>query len=411
MIKSLKDVIITDPTDQDVYKYSMKNFMFSQNLLRDRVEFQFFNRGKTKFPKGFAQALQYQINAFAELKYTPEMIQHISVTMPWLRPEFVDCYLPTFRYKPEIVHIKQDGESLSLIIDGAWGDVSDWETQLMAVGSELLSFMNGTEYDNRVMCEKARQIHNAQKFSEIKRIGAKVIDYGMRRRYSKDNQGKMLDQFISIAPECLLGTSNLMFAREKNLTPCGTYAHELVQYMGAKYGPLMANRMLLGKWVEVYNGALGIALPDTYTTDVFLNDFDLFYAKLYDGVREDSSPDPCSYQEKIIAHYEKLKIDSTSKQIVHSNGIDSIELIEKLQTHSKGKIKIGFGIGTWLTNDVYYKQIENPLKPVNWVIKMTAAYPLNRGKQYTVKLSDTPGKVTSVSPETVDLYKRTLNIR
>ena len=409
MIKDLKDIIITDPTDQDVYKYSMKNFMFCQNLLRDRVEFCFFNRGKTKFPKGFAQALQYQINAFAELKYTTEMIQHIAITMPWLNPEFVDCYLPTFRYKPEIVYIEQTpNDNLIIIIDGAWGDVTDWETQIMAVGSELLNFMNGLEDNPNIKSKKQRTFDNHIKFSEFNRIGAKVIDYGMRRRYSKDNQSEMLNDFIEFAPDCLLGTSNLMFAREKNLSPKGTYAHELVQYMGAKYGPLMANRELLGKWVEVYHGALGIALPDTYTTDVFLKDFDLFYSKLYDGVREDSAPNPIVYQDKMIKHYEKLNIDPKSKQIVHSNGIDSIELVETLINHRKGDIKIGFGIGTWLTNDIYH--INGGMKPVNWVIKMTAAYPFNREKQYTVKLSDTPGKVTSINPETVDLYKRILNL-
>ena len=46
-----------------------------------------------------------------------------------------------------------------------------------------------------------------------------------------------------------------------------------------------ANALALANWVDVYDGHLGIALTDTYTTDNFFSSFDTQYAKLFDGLR------------------------------------------------------------------------------------------------------------------------------
>ena len=42
--------------------------------------------------------------------------------------------------------------------------------------------------------------------------------------------------------------------------------------------------------------------------DAFLRDFDLYFAKLFDGLRHDSG-DPLEWAEKAIAHYQRLGID------------------------------------------------------------------------------------------------------
>ena len=40
-------------------------------------------------------------------------------------------------------------------------------------------------------------------------------------------------------------------------------------FHGAMYGYDQANYLALENWVNVYDGELGIALSDTYTSDVF----------------------------------------------------------------------------------------------------------------------------------------------
>ena len=58
----------------------------------------------------------------------------------------------------------------------------------------------------------------------------------------------------------------------------------------------------LEDWVQEYRGDLGIALTDVVGMDAFLADFDLYFAKLFDGLRHDSG-DPVVWGEKALAHY------------------------------------------------------------------------------------------------------------
>jgi nicotinate phosphoribosyltransferase len=134
----------------------------------------------------------------------------------------------------------------------------------------------------------------------------------------------------------------------------------------------------LENWVQEYRGKLGIALSDTIGIDAFLRDFDLYFAKLFDGLRQDSG-DPYEWTEKIIHHYKKLGIEPMTKTAVYSDGLTfekSLDLYHKF----KDEIKTSFGIGTYLTNDT-------PMKAPQIVIKMTKC----NGKP-VAKVSDSPGK-------------------
>jgi nicotinate phosphoribosyltransferase len=184
--------------------------------------------------------------------------------------------------------------------------------------------------------------------------------------------------------------------------------HELVMYMGAKYGPIMANTILMKEWVDVYQGGLGIYLTDTYTTQHFLRGFDLLNSKLWDGVREDSAPDTDKYVDGIIAHYQKLRIDPTTKIIVHSNGICDLDRLIHMQKYRRNDIRRSFGVGTWLSHDVYTE--DSGIKPMDWVIKMTHVY-VNDKKKYCVKLSDIPEKMTYTDHGTLQYYQQELGLK
>ena len=51
--------------------------------------------------------------------------------------------------------------------------------------------------------------------------------------------------------------------------------------------------------------------------DAFLRDFDLFFCKLFDGVRHDSG-DPFEWGEKLIAHYHRMRIDPHTKVMLRT---------------------------------------------------------------------------------------------
>jgi len=182
----------------------------------------------------------------------------------------------------------------------------------------------------------------------------------------------------------IVGTSNVHFAMKYGIKPIGTMAHEWISAHGALYGYKMANHRASEAWSDVYQGELGIYLPDTFTTDVFLRSFDLKKAKLYDGVRHDSGC-PFEFGEKIIAHYEKMGIDPMSKTIIFSDGNDNHQLIDDIQNQFNGRIKISFGIGTWLSFDI------DGLEALKMVIKMVRIK-IHGEWVDVVKLSDNVGK-------------------
>ncbi len=113
-------------------------------------------------------------------------------------------------------------------------------------------------------------------------------------------------------PEYFKGTSNVLLAWKYNLTAIGTMAHEYLQtFQGVGVQLKEFQKKALEVWVQEYRGDLGIAVTDVVGMDAFLADFDLYFAKLFDGVRHDSG-DPILWGEKAIAHYEKLKVTSCS---------------------------------------------------------------------------------------------------
>jgi nicotinate phosphoribosyltransferase len=185
------------------------------------------------------------------------------------------------------------------------------------------------------------------------------------------------------------------------LKAIGTQAHELYMVIAALFGYRMANKITMEKWIEIFRGDLGIALSDTFTTDVFLQSFDKKFAKLFDGVRQDSG-DPIEQAEKIVKHYDSLGIDPTTKTIVFSDSLN-LDKVATIHEWCKGKIKDAYGIGTFLTNDV-------GVKPLNFVIKLTAVQGCTGEWLPTVKLSDTPGKHTGPKDE-VELCKNVLRIK
>jgi nicotinate phosphoribosyltransferase len=147
----------------------------------------------------------------------------------------------------------------------------------------------------------------------------------------------------------------------------------------------------LEAWVQEYRGDLGTALTDVVGMDAFLSDFDLYFAKLFDGLRHDSG-DPVLWGEKALAYYDKQRIDAHAKRLVFSDGLD-IPTALHLHSHFADRVQTGFGIGTNLTNDL-------GLKPLNIVMKLVSC-----NGQPTAKLSDTPGK-TLCNDETFLAYLR-----
>jgi len=386
-------MIIKSILDTDLYKLTMQQAIM-QKFPYAGARFKFINRGKHNFSASFVKILLEEIKEMSSLTLEKEEKDFLKKECPFLTPVYLD-FLSSFKYNSNEVFIDYNDRTkdLEVSISAPWYRSVLWEVPLMAIISELY---NREEHPHYVYNSK----YDASKFRKLKEENIIFADFGTRRRLNYSNQNRILD--IAISTNSIIGTSNVHFAHKKDLKPIGTHAHEWFMYHGAIYGYKQANKLALQNWADVFKGDLGIALSDTYTSDVFFDNFDIASSKLFDGVRHDSGC-PYDFGAKTIAHYKKYNIDPKTKTIVFSDNLNSQKVIDLKNTFSNN-INCSFGIGTNLTNDI------KNVSPMNIVIKMTECTE-HSGKEWipTVKLSDDKGKHTGY-PKNIEFCKQSLGI-
>ncbi|WP_418537988.1 nicotinate phosphoribosyltransferase [Odoribacter laneus] len=378
-------MIIQDFIDNDLYKFTTMNAI-QKKFPEAEVAYRFINRGETLFPIGFAERLRQEVEAMASLSLSEEAERFMRRRCYYFDAVFFDL-LKGFRFDPKEVEIQQEGGELKVEIRGLWYRTVLWEVPLMAIISEL--YFQMTVQTPQGIAEKA--IKKAQAFVDL---GAELSEFGTRRRFSFEVQDRVVGILKQYMGSLLNGTSNVYLALKHNLTPMGTHPHEWFMYHGAHYGYRAANELALANWVDVYDGYLGIALTDTYTSTNFFGSFTTKYAKLFDGLRWDSG-DPFEFTEQAIRHYRLHRVDPRTKTIVYSDALD-LEGVKKIREFVKGRVHDVYGIGTYLTNDV-------GVNPLNMVIKLFECRPQKCPFFIpTVKLSDAKGKHTG-NPEEIAL--------
>ncbi len=316
----------------------------------------------------------------------------------YLKPNYIDM-LRGYRYDPKQVKIRQVGGQLFVSVKSSrplWYITVLWEVPLLSMISELYFDMMGQPPikvvpGGDVLDWKGKLDYKLRRMSDA---GCVVSDFGSRRRHSFMVHDHVVKTLAGV--KCCAGTSNVHLAMKYNLTPIGTMAHEWIMAHACMYGYRRATAESLKAWVKVYSGELGIALPDTFTTEVFLRDFNVMYAKLFDGARHDSGEWKW-FTDLMIAHWKSLRIDPATKAVVYSDRLDD-DLAIEIQKYAGGLVLPRYGIGTYMTNDV-------GRIPLNIVIKMTKC-----DGRPAVKLSDSPGKYLGL-PEAISHCKYDLQLQ
>ncbi|MGL5234579.1 MAG: nicotinate phosphoribosyltransferase, partial [Empedobacter falsenii] len=386
--------IIKSIIDNDFYKFTMQ-FGVTKLYPDVMARYKFINRGEHQFPEGFAEELQKEINAMASLALTKDEKDFFTTNCPYLSPAYLD-FLQGYRYDPNEVKITQNGADVEVHVEGYWYRTILWEVPILCLISEIFyKLTNAQRISNEEITKRT-----SDKVDLYNRLGVTVAEFGTRRRHSYEVHDVVMKELTNHKGKSFVGTSNVHFAHKYGVKPIGTHAHEWFMFHGARYGFKIANSISLDRWVKVYYGDLGIALTDTYTSDVFFGQFDKKLSKLFDGVRHDSG-DPIEFGEKTIAHYEKMGINPLFKTIIFSDGLNS-EKVEMITKAFKGRIGLSFGIGTNLTNDT-------DLKPMNIVMKLTEISSIDIKWTGVVKLSDEKNKHTG-TPRMIALAKEMLDL-
>lgn len=345
----MKIGIVKSILDTDLYKFTT-SFAYQKLFPQAQGIFEFKDRNNTKWenPEEWKILFEKELDSLQNLRLLPEERDWAIENIPFI-PKYYWEWLETFRFNKEDLHYSISEEGYVSIQAGSKEKplelykVTLWEIAILCIMTELLGKSKGYQYNLEEV-----KVRLYPKIGLSNKAGLFFSEFGTRRRASFDVQDTVVSEIKKYSTNCT-GTSNVYLAMKYGMKPMGTFPHEWPMFHGAIFGYQQANYLALEDWVKCYDGYLGIALSDTYTTDIFLKNFSKKLASLFDGVRQDSG-DELEFTEKVIARYRELGIDPRTKTIVFSNALD-FPKAERIRQYCEGKIKCSFGIGTNLTND------------------------------------------------------------
>lgn len=394
------DRIITSLLETDLYKFSMGQAIYHQ-FSDYKTTWSFKCRNEdVYFTDEMVDEITSQLKDYCTLRFSEDELEYLN-SIKWIKGSYVD-FLRIWEPRFEDFTITQDSPcGLSIETKGTWLNTSMYEIPTLAIVNEVY-FRMAHRYDDLLLSFKEKLADKIKKLETGEyQIGA-FSEFGLRRRLSKEAQNIAVRELAahSYPGSKFVGTSNVFLARKYNLVPVGTMAHEWIMCVGQgnhKHNPAYSNWYALDAWKDEYGVLNGTALTDAITTECFLKDFQLTYATLFSGVRHDSG-DPFEWGEIMIKHYESLGIDPSMKTLLFSDSLN-FEKADKLNRHFKDRIKVAFGIGTYISNDTC-------VAPLNIVMKTTACNGMD-----VAKISDTPGKGMCKNEEYVEYLKRCIDWR
>jgi nicotinate phosphoribosyltransferase len=398
--------IITSLLETDMYKFSMGQAIYHQfSDYKTTWSFKCRNTDVVFTPE-MIDEIKEQVNAYCNLRFTEEELEYLD-NIQWIKGSYVD-FLRIWKPRFDDFEITEDESvpcHLRIETRGTWLNTSMYEIPTLAIVNEVFFRMN-YDYSSLMESFKIRLTNkiNALKTGDMN-LGA-FSEFGLRRRLSAEAQELAIKSLAEAGAlgeyneSTFVGTSNVYLAKKFKLTPVGTMAHEWIMCVGQgnhKHNPAYSNWYAMDAWVKEYGILNGTALTDAITTDCFLRDFKLTYATLFSGVRHDSG-DPIEWGEKIIEHYKKLGIDPASKTLLFSDSLD-FERASKIYSYFKGRVKVAFGIGTYIANDT-------DVPALNIVMKTTACNGMD-----VAKISDVAGKGMCKNPDYEHYLKRCIDWR
>ena len=392
--------IINSLLETDLYKFSMGQAIYHQFPTYETTWTFKCRNTDVKFTKEMVEEIREQIQAYCNLNFTEEELKYLS-GIEWFKKSYID-YLRLWRPRFEEFTITDEGDcGLSIETDGTWLNTSMYEIPTLAIVNEVYFRM---QYDyNKLIGSFEEKLDEKIGWLESGKYCLSAFsEFGLRRRLSAQAQDMAVKKLkdVKLPSGRFVGTSNVYLAKKYGLLPVGTMAHEWIMCVGQgnhRHNPAYSNHYSLEAWVKEYGVLNGTALTDAITTDCFLRDFDKTYSTLFSGVRHDSG-DPIEWGEKMIAHYERLKLDPKSKILLFSDSLD-FERADAIYRHFNGRINVAFGIGTYIANDTC-------VPALNIVMKTTKC-----NGQDVAKISDTPGKGMCKNEAYVKYLKRAIDWR
>lgn len=386
-------MIIDSLLDTDLYKFTMMQCVLHQ-FPAAQAEYKFKCRNPGTDLQAVIGPINEEIDHLCALHFRKKELDYLR-SLRFMKSDFID-FLELFHLKRSSIVVKKAEGSdtdIEIRIRGPWLHTIMFEIPVLAIVNECYY---RKFYPNQDLAEGRRRLKaKIESIKDIQDIG--ISEYGTRRRFSKAWQEEVIKTMQVTMGKQFTGTSNVYYAMQLGLTPLGTMAHEYLQACQA-LGPRLrdSQKYAFEMWAKEYRGDLGIALSDVYGMKPFLLDFDMYFCKLFDGARHDSG-DPFEWGEHLIEHYRKNRCDPKTKTLIFSDMLDFPKVIS-LYNAFHGRIRLGFGIGTNLVNDLGIPSLQNVIKLIRC------------NDQPVAKLSDDPVKSMCEDESYLRYLKTVFNI-
>jgi nicotinate phosphoribosyltransferase len=400
--------LITSNLWNDFYIFTQFQMIFNQfprAIARYKVQDRQPQRG---YPKDMDAKVREQLQMLKDVRTTRQEYDFLMkqrVTKPTCAEYFLgyqfdpDTEVETYYDTP----VFKDGYKEVATIQGRMYRTIWWEMPMILLTTAVSSFgMEKLGHWKELIKEKALRLHVA---------GMNYIDMGTRRAFDMETQPEVVrqcKQYYTDEPDVSgwRGTSNMYLAMINEIKTQGTISHQTYMMMQAAYGFRMSNAKASEHWMREYDGDLGIALPDTLTTEVFLSDFSRLNACAWRGFRLDSA-NLLDSALNCAAKVRSYDIDPLDKLYVPSDSLSDLKAIafrDGLVDALGKRAKCTAGIGTFFVNDVGYD-------PRKVVCKLDAIDIFGTGDWISVvKLSDETGK-GSGDPARLDAARSELQLR
>lgn len=401
--------IISSLLETDLYKFSMGQAIYHQ-YPSYKTKWAFKCRNKdVKFTPEMLEEIKEQIKHYCTIRFNEEELSYLS-SIEWLHEDYV-AYLRLWKPRYEDFDISaNDSSGLFLEATGTWLNTSMYEIPILAIINEVY-FRMAYNYDELIEQYK-------RKFNEkinwlldgTYNIGL-FSEFGLRRRLSSEAQDlavkKLCENNGNYKDSFCIGTSNVYLAKKYGVKPVGTMAHEYIMCIGQgnpMYNPAYSNKLAMDSWTKEYGVLNGTYLTDTIGDATTHLDMGYTYSISFSGVRHDSG-DPYKWGDEWVSHYEKYfskyhdeRVNPKNKTLLFSDSLD-FEKASKLYEYFKDRIKVAFGIGTYISNDT-------DVSPLNIVMKVVEC-----NESPVAKLSNSEGKTMCKDNEYVEYLKKAIEWR
>ena len=415
------DPVVRSLLDMDFYKFLMLQFIY---LLYPNVQAAFALKNRTKKVR-LAEVidegeLRRQLDHVRTLRFqSNELIWLFGASFAGQSQIFSKGFIDFLRTlkMPAYKLARTDDGQYDLVFEGSWVEITLWEIYALVIISELKAragyrLRNKFELDILFASAKVKLFRKLERLSTLE--GLALSEFGTRRRAGFLWQEWATQAACDMLGDKFVGTSNAYLAFKHGWPAVGTNAHELPMVLAAlcrgDASCLKDSQYeVLKQWQDVYRGNLLIALPDTFGTTQFLRDAPIWINQ-WRGFRPDSK-EAVAGGEELLAFWKDRMIDPMEKLTLFSDGLDVTidgfkpngQDIVDIHKHFYGRMCVGYGWGTNLTNDFREcdPRHEDIFDSISLVCKIKSANDFP-----AVKLSDNYNKATGPEDQ-IALYRET----